>query len=237
MMAALDHGPAHLPQGLFAGSPERVLAGMKVHANTISHARLVALEDTFPRTRELIGHERFNAQSRLFLKQPGVTALAMSDIGLGFDRFLAAQGEGPGPSDLARFEWLWLAAYHAANAMPLDLAALAGIAPEVLLEVVVQRHPAASASRFDPSVNIMIGKEVAGAEEAAAILIARPFADVLISPATDVMAAMLHAADRPNTIGNLLALAGEHRADHGEVAEASKQALVALLDAGALTRT
>jgi len=73
MMQALDHGPAHLPQGLFTGSPERVLAGMKVHANTISHARLVALEDTFQRTRQFIGHESFNAHSRLFIQQPGVT--------------------------------------------------------------------------------------------------------------------------------------------------------------------
>ena len=76
MMAALDHGPAHLPDGLFIGSPERVLAGMKVHANTISHARLVALEETFPRTREAIGHDRFNAHSRLFLDEPRVACAA-----------------------------------------------------------------------------------------------------------------------------------------------------------------
>ncbi len=44
----------HLPDDLFAGPHERVLVGMKVHANTISHARLVALEETFPRTRDVI---------------------------------------------------------------------------------------------------------------------------------------------------------------------------------------
>jgi len=104
VMQALDRGPAYLPEGIFAGPPERVLAGMKVHANTISHARLVALEETFPRTREHLGHDQFNAHSRLFIQQPGVTAAALADIGANFPAFLLEAGEGADAADLARFE-------------------------------------------------------------------------------------------------------------------------------------
>lgn len=236
MMRALDHGPAYLPADLFAGSPARVLAGMKVHANTISHARLVALEETFPRTRELIGHDRFNEHSRLYLEQPGATARTLTDIGMDFDLFLQDRGEEPGLAELARFELQWLASYHAADTAPLLLADLAGIAPDELMEVAVVRHPAASTVPSGNLVPKLIRAEVAGIQEADTILIARPFADVLISPATHVMAAMLDVAGSPLSIGNLLVQTGEHADDSGEAPEEAMQALVSLLDAGALSQ-
>ena len=236
MMQALDHGPAYLPADLFAGSPARVLAGMKVHANTISHARLVALEDTFPRTRELIGHDRFNEHSRLYLEQPGVTARPLAEIGKGFDLFLLERGEERGLAGLARFELQWLASYHAADAAPLLLADLAGIAPDDLMELGVVRHPAAFAGPFGDLASEVIGAEVAGIDGAHAILIARPFADVLISPATRAMVAMLDVARNSLSIGNLLAKMSEHDGDSDEAPEKAMQALVSLLDAGALSQ-
>lgn len=236
MMAALDHGPAHLPEDLFLGSPERVLAGMKIHANTISHARLVALEETFPRTRDRLGHDRFNAHSRLFLLQPGVTAQALADIGAGLDAFLMAAGESHGAADLARFEWLWLQSYHAADADPLILSELAGLAPETLLEQMLACHPAAVAARFAPLVHDVIGAEVPGLAEAAAILITRPEAEVLVTPASDLMCQIFALAGNPCAIGNLLALGSEPQDDDAEQVGAAMQALVALINAGALIR-
>lgn len=236
MMQALDHGPAHLPADLFAGSPERVLAGMKVHANTISHARLVALEDTFPRTRDLVGHDRFNAHSRLFLQQPGVTAGALAEIGDGFDRFLIEQGVGAGAADLARFEWLWLRAYHAAEAEPLALGALAGLSPEALLEQMLVRHPAALCARFDRMVHDVIGAEVPGLGSADAILITRPDAEVLVAPASALMAAVLDEAENLHPIGNLLVRLSEPPGEAAIPVDAIMQALVTLINAGALIR-
>jgi len=230
MMQALDHGPAYLPEGLFAGSPERVLAGMKVHANTISHARLMALEDTYPRTRAMLGPERFNAHSRLFVAAPGVTAAALAAIGAGFGAFLTEAGESAGVADLARFEWLWLQAYHAADAAPLALEELTAVAPEALLEYTLARHPAACAGRFAPLVHDLIGAEVPGLGQADGILIARPHADVLISPASALMA----AAENPLTIGNLLAQMIETPDDEAAQVDAIMQSLAALINAGAL---
>lgn len=234
MMAALDHGPAHLPHRLFAGSPERVLAGMKVHANTISHARLIALEDTYPRTLELIGHDRFNAHSRQFIQQPNVTAVALADIGAGFDTFLREAGESAGIADLARFEWLWLQAYHAADAEPLALDALAGLAPEALLEQTLVRHPAAFAGPFDKRVHDLIGAQVAGLDTASAILIARPGAEVLVSPASILVAELLTAADNPIAIGNLITQISEPHGDEAAQVDAIMRSLAALINAGAL---
>lgn len=236
MMAALDHGPAHLPDNLFSGSRERVLAGMKVHANTISHARLVALEETFERTRAAIGHDAFNRHSRLFLEQPGVTGQPLAMIGAGFDAFLAGQGEAAGVPDLARFEWLWLEAYHAADAEPLALTALAGLAPEALLAVRLAAHPSARADRLAPLVRAELASEVPGLEQAEAVLLVRPHAEVLICALSAAAAAVLALAHNPQTIGNLLALPGEHPDDEERQADANMQALVTLINAGALVR-
>lgn len=236
MMAALDHGPAHLPDNLFSGSRERVLAGMKVHANTISHARLVALEETFARIRGVIGHEAFNHHSRLFLELPGVTGRPLAMIGAGFDAFLAGQGEADGVADLARFEWLWLEAYHAADAAPLALGALAGLAPEALLAARLAAHPSARTQHLAPLVRAELASEVPGLEHAATVLLVRPHAEVLLSAASPEMIRILSLAHNPQTIGNLLALPGEHPDDEERQAEANMQALVALINAGALVR-
>lgn len=234
MMQALDHGPAYLPEGLFAGSPERVLAGMKVHANTISHARLVALEDTFPRTRQELGHDRFNEHSRLFIQQPGVTAVSLAEIGATFPAFLLEIADSAEAADLARFEWLWLQAYHAADAAPLELSMLAGLPPDTLLEQQLARHPAAYAERFAPLARELIDAEVPGVAKSDAILIARPHADVLISPASALMTLVLSAAENPVTIGNLLTLPAEPANNEAAQVDAVMQALAALINAGAL---
>mgnify|MGYP001765190724 CR=1 FL=1 len=235
-MRALDHGPAHLPHDLFAGAPERVVAAMKVHANTISHARLVALEDTFPRTRAAIGHDRFNALSRSFVEQPGVTARPIAEIGRDFDQFLTAHGEGEATADIARFEWFWLAAYHAPDVDPVTLAELAEYEPAVLMEQRLVCHPAACAGQFNAAVPRSLGAEIPGLADAAAILIARPHAEVLISPATLLMEKILGAARNPASIGNLVASASETWDASEEATAQVMEALVALLNAGALAR-
>ena len=79
--ATLLRGPDHLPAGLFAGDRAAVLRGLRVHANTISHARLVALEDTFPRTRDYLGEGEFNRLSRAFIDGGGAQGRSLALIG------------------------------------------------------------------------------------------------------------------------------------------------------------
>lgn len=234
MMQALEFGPSELPDGLFAGTRARTLTGMKVHANTISHARLVALEDTFPRTRALLGHERFNEHSRRFAALPGVTARTLAQIGTSFPGFLRETGVTCAAVDLAEFEWFWLEAYHAAEAHALQLAALAGIEENALLDLTIARHPAAKIIQADRAVHRLIGEEVPGLADADAILIARPEAEVLVSVATSAMAKVFTALEFPESIGNLFARSSEPDCKDQMPPDDFMPALIALLEAGAL---
>lgn len=234
MMRAIDFGPDHVPDALFSGPRVRIFAGLKVHANTISHARLVALEETFPRTLVLMARDQFNDRSRLYLEQPGVAALPLSQIGRDFPAFLASLGENPGAIDLARFEWTWLTAYHAAEARPLRLADLAATAPEALLDVEVQAHPAASLDCYDAAVHQLIGLEVPDLQKADAILITRPEAEVLVSPASFDMQGLFTGSGNSITIGNLLGNTNEPDCKDRREPGDQMAALVALLEAGAL---
>lgn len=235
MMQALDHGPEYLPEHLFTGSRARILLGMKVHANTISHARLVALEETFPRTLTWMGHDSFNEHSRLYLEQPGVTARPLTAIGEDFSGYLASRGHGEA-ADLARFEWLWLEAYHAEETPPLRLADLAGIAPDTLMGIVVQAHPSASIGDFDARVKRSLGAVVPAIGDCDAILITRPEAEVLVSPASGRMQMIFEQAQLPTAIGNLLAGCCEPGCKDQLSPDDFMQSLIALLEARAMRR-
>lgn len=234
MTRSLELGPSELPAGLFAGAQSRVLMGMKVHANTISHARMVALEDSFPRTRAQLGHETFNEHSRRFTGLPGVTACTLARIGAGFPDFLNQIDEACVAVDLARFEWLWLEAYHAAESLPLSLVILAGYEETELPDLIIAAHPAARIVRADRAVHELIGKEVPGLAVADAILITRPVAEVLVAPARMAMATVLAMLEIPTTIGNLFAGLTEPGCKDRLSPDDFMPALIALIEMGAL---
>ena len=221
--ATLLHGPRHLPTGLFAGTEAAVLRGLRVHANTISHARLVALEDTFPRLREHLGEGVFNRLSRAFIDAGGAERRALADIGAGLADWL----DDPFAADIARVEWAWLESYHAADAPALRLGDLARCDEAALIATPVRRHPAArivplaadAAPRLDPAF----------APGTAAILITRPDAEVRLFAAHPVDAAVLDAAADISPLGNLIALLDEGHPGGGA-------AIAALIDAGAFAK-
>lgn len=215
--ATLLHGPGYLPAGLFAGDDTAVLRGLRVHANTISHARLVALEETFPRTREHLGDAEFNRQSRAFVEGGGAEALALPDIGRDFAGWLA----DPLAADVARIEWAWLESYHAAEADPLRLADLAGQDEATLLRLPVRLHPAARI--------VTLTSDAALPSGTTALLVIRPAAEVrllALHPAED---AALDLAKEISPLGNPIARLAEQHPDGGA-------AIAALIDAGAFEK-
>lgn len=233
LAATLAHGPAHLQPALFAGPVDRLLLGLKAHANTISHARLVALEDTYPHSREAIGHAAFHALSRAFLDTAGTTATALAEIGHAYPGFLASHGIAPGLVDLARAEWAWLSSWKAADASPFDLAQIAGQPEAELLGTAVCAHRAAHLlSLFEPAgVAFATFGDLCGAR---ILLFTRPAERVVVTPldpAERAMFARLKAisAAHPVTIGGLLARMLEEDADEDPAA-----AFLALAGAGAI---
>lgn len=213
MIAAIDKGPDFIPYAAFAGGPATVQRGLSVHANTISHARLVALEETFPRTRTLIGDEAFNRHTRSFIETPRAVDRSLDRIGEHFPRFLSGLEGHKETSVLASFEWAWLEAYHAADAEALDLTYFAGATEETLLSTVVRLHPAARLANR-PACPVL-ADEIPALAQADAILITRPDADVLLTPAEPVIRLHYDMLAAPQPICNLLDLDNEQSSEDG----------------------
>lgn len=221
--ATLLHGPGHLPSGLFAGDDGAVLRGLRVHANTVSHARLVALEESFPRTRDYLGEAEFNRLSRAFVDGGGAQGRPLTDIGAGFPDWLT----DPRAADLARIEWLWLESYHAAEAPALELADLVGCDEAALLALAVRRHPATRVAPSTSEVAPLV--DAAFAADTAALLITRPDAEVRLFAIGAIEAALLDTDQEIFALGNLIADLAEQHPDGGA-------AVAALIDAGAFEK-
>ncbi|UKK83896.1 DNA-binding domain-containing protein [Sphingopyxis sp. BSN-002] len=221
--ATLLHGPDDLPGGLFAGDDAAVLRGLCVHANTISHARLVALEETFPRTRAHLGDAEFNRLSRIFVEGGGAEALALPDIGRDFAGWL----DDPLAADVARVEWAWLESYNAAEAPPLRLADLAGQDEAALLALTFRLHPAAQVVTLASDAAPLVDPALASGT--GALLVVRPDAEVRLLALHVADDAALDRAKEISTLGNLIAVLAELHPDGGA-------AIATLIDAGAFER-
>lgn len=187
MQATLAFGPGHCPPDLFAGSVAAIVRGLRAHANTISHARHMALEETFPKLRDAIGAEAFHCAAERHLDDPVVLSRTLDQLGEGFERYLdQAQAR-----DLARIEWAWLQAYHAPDANALTLAAIGALTPEVLVAIKAASHPAA--------------RLVVHEADGGATLVTRPEAKVLLAPLDPAAAALFAKLDCPRPLGTLLA--------------------------------
>ena len=228
-VACLQKGPAHFPADLFSQSAERALLGLKAHANNISHARLVALEDSFPRLHAHIGHEIFHGLSRDYVDQDHIMACDINHIAAGFPVFLVGRGYSGSEIDLARIEWAWVESYRSAEAPPVVLTDIATLAEDQLLAFAIAPHPAMRLIAITGPLSPELG-ELADAEPHA-LMIARPEAQILFHPLTAAEQAIAEKIADSGTMGNLLA----HALELTDEATAM-QHIIKLIQAGALTR-
>jgi hypothetical protein len=228
-IACLQKGPAHFPDDMFAEDKARALLGLKAHANTISHARLVALEDCYPRLHEHMGHENFHSLSRAYVGQDHVMACDLNHIGAGFAAYLADQEYGGTEIDLARIEWAWLESYRSAEAAPVTLTDIATLAEAELLAFPIVAHPAMRLIGLTAPLSPAL-PELAGTDPRA-LMIARPEAQILFHALTATEQAIAEKFFGSTTMGNLLA----HALELSDEAIAM-QHIVKLIQAGALTQ-
>lgn len=109
-----------------------------------------ALRDLYPAAANVVGGEFFTEAARQFVQSTPSTSGDLNDFGSTFAEFLATyphSADLPYLPDLARLEWAWHRAFHAADEAPMDLAALGAEAPEALGDVVFGLHPSASLLR------------------------------------------------------------------------------------------
>lgn len=227
MVNALRHGPSCVPDGLFSGPLDRVLLGLKVHANTISHARLVALEESFPMTRDAIGLPDFNALCRAYLDAGGGRADILADIGRHLPDWMVRSDCDPQAIRLARFEWAWLQCFHAANGTPLALADIAALGEADLLGLLVVRHPAVRLVHADAALCQRLG-----VDDAPFIVLSRPKREVMVFSASRHLADLTSLVAVSGTIGSLLTQLVTLHPDGDPVT-----ALQTALDAGLLITT
>jgi hypothetical protein len=225
----INEGPDALDGRLFAGPIDRVFLGLKAHANTISHARLVALEETFPLTRQALGDAAFNSLSREFIETKAARASDNNGIGRGFSGYLRRSGSVPEIEDLAAIEWAWLESYHASDAKALELSDIAGMPQDQLLALPVRTHPSAHIVSVTASLHAMLAEVAAILPNPVAILAVRPDAEVKLVPLGEIETAVFATAQKSTAIGNLLAFAAEQHGDADLV-----EPVMTLLGAGAL---
>jgi hypothetical protein len=226
----INQGPAALDPALFAGPIDRVMLGLKAHANTISHARLVALEETFPLTRREMGDAEFNAMSREYAETAAARSADSNAMGGEFPAFLRTHDVALGLCELAEIEWHWLESYHAADIEALSANDLAGLDEATLLDLPVAAHPSLRLIRVTQPLAAAL-EGLAGLTPAAIATI-RPEAEVRLLPLDALQLALAsRAAEKNCTLGNLIELSLEQTAERAPL-----EPILHLIGAGALIK-
>lgn len=182
-----------------------------IYRNNAWVARLGVLDDLFPVARRLVGPEAFRAIGRRFFLEAPPTLPVAHEWADPFAAWLGGSSfatEWPWLADVARLEAAWMRAYHAAEAAPIGLSALAGIDPESLMERGLVLHPSASPIASDfPIGSIWAAHQ--GVDEPGpldrdgpeTVLVVRPGAEVIVARISAGEAAFVVASSRGESLG------------------------------------
>lgn len=180
----------------FGDDERRVAAGVAVYRNNVRSAFSRALGDEFPVVRKLVGEEFFKYLAHEYFHAEPPSSPLVTRYGDRLPQFLGSfepVAHLPYLGDVARFENLWLAAYHAAEAAtltPADILPSLGddvgavrfsLHPSVQLffsdfpAVTIWRHNRASEN--PPPLKLGSGGE--------SVLIARPDREVIVTDVSE----------------------------------------------------
>jgi hypothetical protein len=187
--AALLDTSLPIPAGVVDPTGKPSVRRFGVYRNNVVSGLIEALQESFPAVRRLVGEECFRAMARSYAILSPPRCAVMLEYGADFPAFIAGfepTAALPYLPEVARIERAWLQAYHAMDAMPLDPAALAAVAPERVgelrftlhpsLRVVRCRYPALTIWRMNVADGVPGPVDLAtGGED---VLLVRPAADV-----------------------------------------------------------
>ncbi len=209
-----------------------------VYRNNVAVGLTRSLEARFPVTRRLVGDEFFRALAGAFIAVHKPRDAVLIRYGAEFPEFVRGfepARDLPYLSDVAALENAWVEAYHAAEAAPLSLSALAEVAPERLETLRFVFHPAARLLRLqEPAASIWAAHQGEGEpappqrwgpEEA---LITRPQSEVSVRALPEGGYELFAALSRGVSLGEAAApliAAGGDPGPH----------LVGLIEAGAVS--
>ncbi len=213
LIRVIEQGPMALDHSLFTGPIDRVLLGLKAHANTISHARLIALEETYLMTRKHMGEEAFNQLSRAFVATDAAQGSDNNTIGAHLPNFLKTQAIHPSAVELAHIEWAWLESYHATDAKALGVTDIAELDETALLNLRITAHPATRMIETNAPLSPQLGQlecDTSHISDIKAVLVIRPDTEVRLLAIDHVTATIFATCQKITTIGNLLSLSTEY---------------------------
>lgn len=235
---ALFHETGTVPGGVTATAAPSLATRFHVYRNTVFASLVETVRARFPAVEKLVGEEFFRAMARVFVETHPPRSPALLHYGADFIPFLRRfepAAELPYLPDVALLEWLRNRAYHAPDAEPLAIAALAAIAPERLPGLRLAPHPSAQLFASDyPAVSIWEANRgdgdgrLAGDPGAEAALVVRPHLEVAILRLDPGGHAFVEALAASRTFAEAAALAME-----AEPAFALHHTLAALFGAGA----
>ncbi len=161
----------------------------QVYRNNVAAGLIGALEARFPVTRRLVGDAFFRAMAGAYIAGHKPRSPVMIAYGDDFADFVAdfePARELPYLADVARLESAWVEAYHAAEAEPLTIGDLAGVAAEDFGRLIFTFHPSARlVASAHPAASIWAAHQD-GAEphtpewRPEQALVVRPHAEVLV---------------------------------------------------------
>jgi len=211
-----------------------------VYRNNVTVGLVNTVSGAFPAVKRIVGDDFFTAMAIAYVRAEPPNSPVLLEYGKGFADFI--DGFGPAGSlpylaDIARIEWEWHEAYHAAEAMSLGPDDLAGIAEGDLPTLTFSLHPSLRVVRSaypsltiwrmntsdDPVVPVDLG---AGGEDA---LIVRPGAMVNVRQLPAGGATFIEILADGGTLSEAAERAAE--SDKGFDLSAS---IAGLIDAGAV---
>ncbi|MFN3745954.1 MAG: DUF2063 domain-containing protein [Hyphomicrobiaceae bacterium] len=237
---ALMRPQAPVPTDIAGTSNAQLNKRFAVYRNNVHASLAAAISARFPVIERLVGAEFFRAMALVFIERHPPTSPVLAEYGATFAAFLERFEPGqefPYLADIARLEWARTVAYHAADAEPIAVTALAAVPADALGHARLTLHPAAAliASPY-PIVSIWrtnthdddvrhIGPEHWG--EVA--LVTRPQLDVLVTELPPASAAFVEALIGGGTLGE-----ATHAATAASDAFDLPVALAAIFSSGAI---
>lgn len=116
-----------------------------VHRNTVMTTLRQALSHTYPVVHQLVGDDFFIHMAHEHIRSRPPHDPALVNYGGGFAEFITHFKPAQTLhylSDVARFEWAWHCAYHAADDRKLDPLALSRASTDAVADLVFKPHPA-----------------------------------------------------------------------------------------------
>ena len=149
---ALRAGSAGPPPDVIGSDGERPERRFSVYRNNVHVSLVEVLVSAFPAVERLVGEEFFRAMARAYVGRELPRTPVLIHYGDTFPDFIDTFGPAqslPYLSDVARLEWAWLRAYHAADARPIDPQALASVDPDRVDALVFSLHPSLQVLRSE----------------------------------------------------------------------------------------